>query len=101
MPADPNPGPVPAELLDKIRKDAAQRAGAESGEATIIRAEAMVFNDGSLGCPEPDTMYTQAQVEGYWVVLELAGQSYDYRATRRGYFRLCNNAKPPRRDSQL
>jgi hypothetical protein len=29
-----------------------------------------VWNDGSLGCPEPGMMYTQALVNGYWLIIE-------------------------------
>ncbi len=31
----------------------------------------------------------QAPVQGYWVVLEVGGESYDYRAADTGYFALC------------
>jgi hypothetical protein len=36
-------------------------------------------------------------VDGYWVILQVADQSYDYRATKAGYFFLCESkSNPPR-----
>ena len=49
----------------------------------------MTWSDGSLGCPRPGQVYTQALVPGYQVVLEVEGRQYDYRATERGYYVLC------------
>jgi hypothetical protein len=84
-------GEVPPDLLDAILADVEAQSGIRQEEFAVVRAEAVVWNDGSLGCPEPGMMYTQALVDGYWVVLEQGGQTYDYRATTRGYFRLCEN----------
>jgi hypothetical protein len=61
---------------------------------TITRAEAIVWNDGSLGCPQPGEVYTQATVPGYWIVLEVNGRAYDYHAAENGYFILCQNSQP-------
>ena len=48
-------------------------------ECTVVRDEAVLWTDGSLGCPRPGVMYTQAEVPGYWVELEIAGRRFDYR----------------------
>src|SRR5262249_11744324 len=63
----------------------------------IVRAEAVVWNDGSLGCPEPGMQYTQALTNGYWVVIRAAEQTYDFRVDRGGTFRLCpqGRGRPP------
>jgi hypothetical protein len=34
-------------------------------------------------------MYTQAIVNGWWIVVENAGMTLDYRATGLGAFRIC------------
>jgi hypothetical protein len=39
-------------------------------------------------------MYTQALVDGYWVVLAVGEQEYDYRASDTGYFFLCEGLHP-------
>ena len=60
------------------------RAGQSPREQlVIVRAESVVWNDGSLGCPEPGMEYTQALINGYWVVIEAAGQTYDFRVDAR------------------
>jgi hypothetical protein len=63
----------------------------------MVRAESAVWNDGALGCPEPGMMYTQALVNGYWVVIDAAGQNYDFRVDSGGNFRLCppGQGRPP------
>ncbi len=95
LPASPVTGETPGELLEAIKSDLASRTGASSGEIRVLRDQAMVFNDGSLGCPQPGMFYTQATVAGYWVVLELGQVEYDYRATENGSFILCESGLPP------
>jgi hypothetical protein len=88
----PITGEAPAELLEKITADLTGRLGAGSQEIRVVQAEAVVWNDGSLGCPKPGQAYTQAQVEGYHIILEIAGREYDYRASQQGFFFLCRPA---------
>jgi hypothetical protein len=89
------PTGVPADLLERIIAHALERAGgADRSDVRVVRSEVTTWNDGSLGCPQPGMMYTQALVEGYWVVLDIAGATHDYRATRRGSFIRCDGAGP-------
>ena len=85
----PVTGEVPEELLDAIREDLAQRLGIETEDLEPVRAASVNWNDGSLGCPEPDQVYTQAITPGYHIVFEIDDTSYDYRAKRNGFFMLC------------
>jgi hypothetical protein len=85
----PVQGKVLQGILDPILKEAAALANVARKQLVIVRAEPVVWNDGSLGCPEPGMMYTQALVNGYWVVIDAAGQTYDFRVARGGSFRLC------------
>lgn len=90
-------GQVPQAILESILKEAAALAKVDCDQLVIVRAESVVWNDGSLGCPEPGMMYTQALVNGYWVVIEAAGQTYGFRVGRDGSFRLCaaGRGQPP------
>lgn len=88
-------GEVPSKILDLILQDLAGRTGEPAANMTVIQAQEVVWNDGSLGCPKPGVMYTQALINGYWIILEVASQKFDYRATRAGYFTLCENGVPP------
>ena len=89
--APPVTGEAPAELLDALKSDMAALTGAATDEIVVIRDQATVWNDGSLGCPQPDMIYTQALVNGYWVVLKVGEVEYDYRAAESGYFFLCES----------
>ncbi len=82
-------GAVPGKLMKTILEDLVGRTGAVLSSIEVKRADAVVWSDGSLGCPEPGMMYTQALVNGYWVVLNVGGRDYDYRASQGGNFRLC------------
>jgi hypothetical protein len=88
-------GNVPAEVLDPLLADAAARAGADPSELRVVQARPAEWSDGSLGCPEPGMMYTQAIVSGWWVLLEHAGRAFDYRATGPGAFRICQDGDGP------
>jgi hypothetical protein len=87
-------GEAPQELLDAILDDAASRTGLDRSELTIVQDQAVVWPDGSLGCPEPGMMYTMALVDGYHVIVQADGQLLDYRAGRNNSFRLCENTMP-------
>ena len=88
---------VPEAILRPILNEAAKLAKVPSEQLVIVRAESVTWNDGSLGCPEPEMEYAQALVKGYWVVISAAGQTYDFRVTRDGTFRLCpaGRGRPP------
>ena len=60
-------------MLDRIRADAAQRAGVALDQVKVLTVESVTWSDGSLGCPEPGMMYTQALVRGYRIRVDAAG----------------------------
>src|SRR5438046_8329384 len=76
-------GQVPQAILDPILKEAAALAKVDRDQLVLVRAESVVWNDGALGCPAPGMMYTQALVNGYWVVIKAAAQTYDFRVGNR------------------
>jgi hypothetical protein len=55
-----------------------------------MSTEKIAWNDGSLGCPQPDHMYTQALVPGYRIRVRSADQTLDYHAAEAGPFLLCS-----------
>ena len=94
--AGPGAGEADPGLVASIKQDLIDRTGANESEISVSRAEEAIWNDGSLGCAEPGQIYTQAIVNGFWVVLEYGGQTFDYRATGSGSFKLCEGfAAPP------
>ncbi len=82
-------GEVPEDLLDLVIADLLGRLSAGAPDIELLRAESVVWNDGSLGCSKPGEMYTQAPIQGYWIVLATLGSEYDYRASETGFFLLC------------
>ena len=97
QPTESNPvvGDVPAKILDEIIADLLKRTGADLRDIKVIRSEAVVWNDGSLGCPKPGEFYIQVLMSGYWVILDVDGGNYDYRANDSGYFFLCEEKGEP------
>jgi hypothetical protein len=82
-------GEVPEKILGEIIADLAGVTVADRDAIKVVRAEAVVWNDGSLGCPKPGEFYIQILVNGYWVVLQVEGVEFDYRVNDSGYFTLC------------
>ena len=88
-PRTPVLGEVPDSILSAARADLAAKLDVSPDTLEVREAAAVVWNDGSLGCPRPDQVYTQALEPGYRIILEHGGRQYDYRATERGYLFLC------------
>lgn len=91
---DPSPAPQTGEAPDEVVQVAVQAALAsaalpDGSAVTVVRAEAVLWPDGSLGCPRPGVMYIQTEVPGYWVEIEVADQHFDYRFSDAGTPILC------------
>jgi hypothetical protein len=95
--AVPVTGEAPSALMDVIIADLMTRKNVKREEIAVTRTEAVIWPDGSLGCPRPGEMYTQATVEGYWIVLRWAEKEFDYRTSAKGHFLLCKNTLKARR----
>ena len=88
-------GEVPDDVMTAVQADLSTRTGKDATTATVVTAEAVVWPDGSLGCPQKGVMYIQQVTPGYQVVLELDGTTYDYRVAGQGTsVRLCEGLKP-------
>ena len=85
----PLTGEVPQDLLDEVFDDLAERLSTSWEAIAVEEAGAVVWRDGSLGCPQPGMMYTQALVPGYRIILAVGDETFDYHASERGYFVLC------------
>ena len=80
---------LPASIMDPILADAAQRSSVLVEQLVVVSAEAVVWPDGALGCPQPGVSYTQVQVDGYRVVIAAGETTYDYHGSGAGQFRIC------------
>lgn len=93
-PADTVPrvvGEVPPALMDNVYSLAEAKTGADRSSMVVLRAEAVTWSDGSLGCPEPGATYTQALVDGYWVELASGDTTLDFRLGNNGAITLCES----------
>lgn len=60
--------------------DLAGRLGVTEDEVTVRGVEEVTWNDGSLGCAEKGTMYTQALVDGSRITLAVGEDTYEYHS---------------------
>lgn len=85
----------PAEVPDEIwaavieALDALLDGGVDASAVEVGTVEEVTWNDGSLGCPKPGEVYTQALIDGFRVVVEFEGEEYDYRVGTGTDVRLC------------
>jgi hypothetical protein len=100
VPVTPSPaaitGEVPEAFVARTRALLATTVGAEAAAAaTIVTARQATWPDGSLGCPKPGMVYTQAIVQGYQLVFDVASVTFDYRLTASGNAVLCEPGPRP------
>jgi hypothetical protein len=83
--------------MSRITDHATETFGVSAERISVSRATAVEWSDGSMGCPEPGIMYTQALIRGYWVELQVGDLVIDYRTAGEDSFRVCstNGVAPP------
>jgi hypothetical protein len=90
---DPAPGEeTPAGMA--IR-DLSERLDIPTGKIELLGQKAVTWRDGSLGCPKPDMMYTQALVEGSQIILRAKGSDYAYHSGKGRPPFYCENPVSP------
>ncbi len=80
MSIDAESQPELARVAELAREDFAERAGVAPAAIEVVEAHAVTWADGALGCPEPGMMYTQALVEGFYVLLRTEDREQAYHA---------------------
>lgn len=74
--------PAEAEALVQAAKgDLQERVGVLAGSIEVRSVAATDWPDASLGCPEPDRLYSQVITPGYRIILVIAEQEYLYHAS--------------------
>ena len=76
-------------MVDAALDDAARRTNLDRSRLEVVSAEHVTWTDGSLGCPQPDLMYTQALVPGYRIRIRAGAEVLDYHSGKRGRPVLC------------
>ena len=95
--ASSSPGAIvlPASVVDPVLADISRLSGVPVAQVAIVSAEAVTFPDGSLGCPVPGMAYTQMVTDGYKIVADAGGTTYDYRGTGSTFSRCLNPKAEP------
>ncbi len=58
--------------------DLAHRMSVPENDIEVVEQQEVMWRDGSLGCPQPGFLYTQALVDGSRIVLAIGDVTYDY-----------------------
>jgi hypothetical protein len=94
----PEPGqpmtPQMVTLMEAITAELNESKGIDPVTVTLVSVEPVTWPDGSLGCPAPDVMYTQALVEGYLIVVESDGEPFEYHTSSMTSFVRCESGSP-------
>lgn len=84
---------IPAVTLERAVQaalaDASRRTGLAIEALQLHSAAAVIWPDGSLGCPQGGRVYTQALIPGYRVRIRTSEQEFEYHAALRGAVVLC------------
>ena len=93
-------GPVPESIVQRDEVQAAiaaeaERTGVEVGQVQVVGYAQVTWSDGSLGCPKPGMIYTQALVPGQQLILAVDGQPASYHASMDGAFSYCASPVAP------
>jgi hypothetical protein len=70
--------PAMEPLIQMAKEDLAKRLGVPEAEIVVLEARAVLWPDGSLGCPQPGMAYIQIPFDGGLIRLEVDGQEYNY-----------------------
>ncbi len=85
-------------VVARARAQLAAKLSLPAASIRLDELETVTWPDGSIGCPEPEMVYTQALVPGIRIVLSVAGVAYHYHAREGGEPFLCETpgkALPP------
>lgn len=93
-------GPVPDAVVQRpdvqeAIADYAKRMQVDVDQVEVAGFAEVTWSDGSLGCPQPGMMYTQALVPGYQLVLSVDGQLGSYHSAKDKPFDYCASPVAP------
>jgi hypothetical protein len=78
--AEPAVDPAIASATQLALDDAARRTAIDRDLLEVVTAETVLWSDGSFGCPQDDTLYTQTPVPGFRIRIRAGDQLLDYHA---------------------
>ena len=93
-------GAVPTEVQERPEvqaaiADLARRTKVDQAAVSVAGYAEVTWSDGSIGCPEPGTMYTQALIPGHQLILQSDGRLFSYHAAQGKDFGYCADPVAP------
>ena len=88
------PGSVTA-LVEQAVADLASRLNVPASQIEVVSSEAVIWPDGSLGCPQPGMAYIQILLKGHRIRLKAGDRLYEYHGGERQAPFLCENPTGP------
>jgi hypothetical protein len=89
-PAQPR-APDSKDILTRMGRDLSQRLGTPTSVFQVLSVQSVVWDDSSLGCPQPGNSYLQAQTPGVRVVFGYQNKTYQYHGAESGNFVYCEH----------
>jgi hypothetical protein len=81
----------PEDMVNEMARDLGKRLGLNASVFQVLSVQPVLWNDSSLGCPQPERAYLPAQVQGMRVVFQHEGKTYQYHGSERGDFVYCEH----------
>jgi hypothetical protein len=85
------PDATAQKMVDLTKEHLAQRLGVAVDQIALVEVRPAVWRDASLGCPKPAIDYIPMETPGYSIILEAAGQTYNYHTDQANRFVQCHN----------
>jgi hypothetical protein len=85
---------IPKSVRRAVVADAAKRFNVDESAVVLGRAERVTWSDGSLGCPEHGTSYTQNLVPGFVIVAKTGDSELVYHTDSREQAKTCAAWRP-------
>ncbi len=82
------------QMLDRAIAHLASDLGVAENTISLVLSDSVIWNDGSLGCPQPGVEYIQVLIEGYRFVLESDGIQYELHTDTRSTVVRCPSVNP-------
>ena len=88
-------GALDSDVVRTAIADLRERLDDAEAEITVVTVEEVDWPDGSIGCPQPGMVYTQAIVNGTRIVLRHDGVDYEYHQGGRRSVFYCSPSSLP------
>tara|TARA_B100000941_G_scaffold206745_1_gene150951 strand:- start:2924 stop:3781 length:858 start_codon:yes stop_codon:yes gene_type:complete len=91
---EPTPTPEVPGFSGLFMAEISNKIGVKPSNVRLISYEDTIFNDSSLGCPEPGKLYAQVITPGWKIVFNANGNIYEYHSNIDGsYYIDCTSLK--------